>query len=406
MGYVDRPPPAPSASARAQAALRVHTWAALLAFVPLVGCEVIAGIEDLTDQQSVGSSASVDDGGPVDPAETGPGPAHTEDNGDNGVVADAAADLASEAIADAAPGLTSEAVADAAPGLTSEAVADAVADLTSDAIADAAAQTAETSQNDGDTGSDPPEEDGATDGDTVVFKQSCSVSGPGLSDCGTERDASCCESPAVAGGPFFRTYQNSGTGPTGEADPATISSFALDKYLVTVGRFRQFVTAWKGGWLPAEGTGKHTHLNGGMGLNSVDGGYEPGWLASYDADVDPTDVNLACGSSGFNSNTAAGDYYTWTPVAATNENLPINCANWYEAYAFCIWDGGFLPSEAEWAYAAAGGSAQLEYPWGVATPGTATLYADYNCYYPDSSGRCTGFENIAPVGTASLNHRA
>ena len=30
-------------------------------------------------------------------------------------------------------------------------------------------------------------------------------------------------------------------GPTGEADPASVSGFRLDKYLVTVGRFRQYV---------------------------------------------------------------------------------------------------------------------------------------------------------------------
>ncbi|HXN32468.1 MAG TPA: formylglycine-generating enzyme family protein, partial [Polyangiaceae bacterium] len=177
---------------------------------------------------------------------------------------------------------------------------------------------------------------------------------------------------------------------------ATVSGFRLDKYLVTVGRFRQFVAAWNGGYAPPAGSGKHAHLNAGSGLTATDGGYEPGWDAADDGNLAPTDTNLACGSPN-----------TWTPSAGAQENLPINCVLWWEAYAFCIWDGGFLPSEAEWEYAAAGGSQQREYPWGSADPGTSNQYAIYgdgngtgNCYYPDG-GACGGVENVAPVGTAT-----
>ena len=80
--------------------------------------------------------------------------------------------------------------------------------------------------------------------------QSCATSGPGLTDCGGGGDAgseSCCTTLGVTGGTFNRTYVNHGSGPIGEADPATISDFKLDKYLVTVGRFRQFVSAWNYG---------------------------------------------------------------------------------------------------------------------------------------------------------------
>ncbi|MGD0676225.1 MAG: SUMF1/EgtB/PvdO family nonheme iron enzyme [Polyangiaceae bacterium] len=99
---------------------------------------------------------------------------------------------------------------------------------------------------------------------------------------------------------------------------------------------------------------------------------------------------------------------SWTTAAGTQENLPIICVNWYEAYAFCIWDGGFLPSEAEWEYAAAGGSEQREYPWGSTDPGTANQYAicgdgQGNCYYPTGTlAPCKDVANIARVGTATM----
>jgi formylglycine-generating enzyme required for sulfatase activity len=189
-------------------------------------------------------------------------------------------------------------------------------------------------------------------------------------------------------------------GPGGESDPAEVSSFRLDKYLVTVGRFRAFVQAWSGGagWLPAPGSGLRSHLNGGRGLVDVNAeagaAYETGWVAEDDANVAPTGANLLCDPSAL---------ATWTPSVGAHEDLPINCVNWYEAYAFCIWDGGFLPSEAEWIYAGAGGAEQRLYPWGSRPPGTANQYAIYDCYYGDSGPpNCTSVSSIAPVGTPTL----
>jgi formylglycine-generating enzyme required for sulfatase activity len=215
--------------------------------------------------------------------------------------------------------------------------------------------------------------------------------GPGGS--GTE---SCCTTLEVPAGTFYRTYTNHGSGPTGPTDPATVAAFNLDKYLVTVGRFRQFVAKWNNGsgWMPTAGTGKHTYLTGG-GLANTAGGYEAGWDATNwnnTTDIDPTTDNLTTNCS--------ANYATWTSSnTGGHENLPINCVTWYEAYAFCIWDGAFLPSEAEWEYAAAGGggtTGQREYPWGSTAPGTANQYAIYQSYY---TGNSLG---IAPVGTASL----
>src|ERR1019366_681073 len=227
---------------------------------------------------------------------------------------------------------------------------------------------------------------------------SCRSSSNGPTKCGAGSE-SCCTSPEVAGGTFFRTYSGVDGGVSGEADPATVSGFRLDKYLVTVGRFRQFVTAWSGGagYLPPARSGKHTHVNGGLGLANSPGSYEPGWLAADDSNVAPTNANLACAEAD-----AAIDQ-TWTASAGANENLPMSCVNWWESYAFCIWDGGFLPSEAEWEYAAAGGSQQRQYPWGSMAPGSGTQYAIY-CATPSDliNGACGVTTEPAAVGIANL----
>jgi formylglycine-generating enzyme required for sulfatase activity len=232
-------------------------------------------------------------------------------------------------------------------------------------------------------------------GDSGVPSPSCAPGGDGMTNCGSCNE-SCCTSPEIEGGTYDRTYTYGDT--SSYANPAMVSGFRLDKYLVTVGRFRQFVAAWSNGagYLPSSGAGKHTHLNAGLGLENSGspGTYETGWDATDDSYIDPTDANLACQAP---SN-------TWTNTSGGGqENLPINCVTWQEAYAFCIWDGGFLPSEAEWEYAAAGGRQQRQYPWGSTDPGTNNQYAIYGCDYPSAAGICDapGVGNIAPVGTAS-----
>jgi formylglycine-generating enzyme required for sulfatase activity len=231
------------------------------------------------------------------------------------------------------------------------------------------------------------------------------MSGAGISNCGPSGNESCCTSLEVTGGgPFYRTYfWNTPAGPQQEADPATISGFRLDKYPVTVGRYRQFVAAWNNppAYKPPAGSGKHTHLNGGQGLVNVDSGgpaYEPGWQTSDNGYIYPASP---CA-------TQYAAYATWTSAAGNNENLPINCVNWQEAYAFCIWDGGFLPSNAELEYVMAAGTQQREYAWGETPPGTNNQYTIAGCYYPNPAASggtymsCTGFSNIAPVGSAPL----
>jgi formylglycine-generating enzyme required for sulfatase activity len=210
------------------------------------------------------------------------------------------------------------------------------------------------------------------------------------SPCGGALRESCCTTYQVDGGAFLRSYD--GVVNIDETHPATVSTFALDKYEVTVGRFRRFVDAWAAGWRPQEGTGIHTHLNGGRGLvdSSGDGGaYEQGWDKAWNQDPPQGPDALA-----WNPYLQCDVTSTWTAASGSGDDLPVNCVDWYYAYAFCIWDGGFLPSETEWDYAALGGGGsdgQRVYAWSA--PHTSTTI---DCQHANTQ-ECGG--RAAPAGS-------
>ena len=231
--------------------------------------------------------------------------------------------------------------------------------------------------------------------------KSCQSAGDGRDNCGPSANESCCTSLPVAGiatATFSRSYDGMTTTCNGGAictDPqykAQVSDFKLDKYEITVGRFRTYVAAALGGWRPSAAAGKHAHLNSGAGLANG-AGYEPGWDATWN-----TTTNFPVASTTWDANLNCTGGGTWSSAAGAIEKQPINCLTWYDAAAFCIWDGGFLPSEAEWNYAAAGGTEQRAFPWGSTVPAANTSLAIYGCYYNAASG-CGGVANIAPVAS-------
>lgn len=211
------------------------------------------------------------------------------------------------------------------------------------------------------------------------------------SKCGFDQD-DCCTTLSVPGGSFLRYYD--GLIGTHKDYPATVSSFYLDKYLVTVGRFRSFVEAYPASQ-PKAGDGAHPKIPGS------------GWDASWPVPKDITALRaellqpqLACRDG------KGVDVRTWTDSPNTNENLPISCVSWYLLFAFCAWDRARLPTDAEWGFAAAGGAEQRVYPWSnemsyADIDSTRAVFQYFTPPYP------TGPSAVGskPAGAARWGHR-
>jgi formylglycine-generating enzyme required for sulfatase activity len=165
-----------------------------------------------------------------------------------------------------------------------------------------------------------------------------------------------------------------------------VDSFALDTFEVTVGRFRKWVDAYDGNPPGKEGDGAHPLIPGS--------GWQAAWAQQLPKDQASLKSALNCSLT----------YQTWTDSAGANEAKPINCVDWFQAFAFCLWDGGRLPTEAEWEYAAAAGSENRLYPWGGQAP-DKTL-AVFNCNYSDADHSCwVPSVGSTPAGKGKWGHQ-
>jgi len=141
---------------------------------------------------------------------------------------------------------------------------------------------------------------------------------------------SCCDSPLVPGNTFpmgrgngSDAYSQGGSDELPEHS-ATVSSFHLDAFEVTVGRFRKFLQAYDG-TAPPDGSGANPNVAG------------TGWQSVWNANLLASSAALASAIK------CSPTLQTWTDTPGARENDPVNCVNWYEAFAFCVWTGVDCP---------------------------------------------------------------
>ncbi|MBL8613051.1 MAG: hypothetical protein JNL38_37270 [Myxococcales bacterium] len=233
--------------------------------------------------------------------------------------------------------------------------------------------------------------DGCGDDGKCATTRSCAQQNGGRT-CGAGQNEDCCTSITVPAG----------------------TPYKLDKFSITSGRMRQFVTRTNGNMRA------FIQANRPAGWNASWDAYLPNRIgdqndaAEYDTVVSelgpvihgtPGGANMGC----YISNVDYGARTYWLPPAvnaafcepgktcaqkydqATLDKKLLNCVPFAVLAAFCHWDGGRLASITELDTAWNGVGTTRTYPWGNTPAPTG-----YNNAYPDKGTAGTSYQSPVP----------
>lgn len=184
-----------------------------------------------------------------------------------------------------------------------------------------------------------------------------------------------------------------------------VASFYMDATEVTNAQFEKFVKA----------TGYITTAERDIDWEEMKKQVPPGTPK-------PADSLLVAGSLVFKKTSTAIDlndysqWWSWTtganwrqpegPGSDIKDRMkhPVVHISWFDAKAYAKWAGKRLPTEAEWEWAASGGSSDVIYPWGNEPAANASDKANFwQGHFPYENLEEDGFFATAPVKSFSPN---
>lgn len=187
----------------------------------------------------------------------------------------------------------------------------------------------------------------------------------------------------IAGG-TYRMGNHVGDGYEADGEtpvhPVQVNSFEMSPGTVTNALFGEFVAA----------TGYRTEAER-YGWSFVFGGFIPERFPPTRGVVDAPWWRQVFGATWAHPEGPRSDI-------ASRGNHPVTHVSWNDAQAFCQWSGTRLPTEAEWEFAARGGSENSHFPWGTQLiPDGRHRMNVWQGSFPDRNRAADGYEVTAPV---------